>query len=522
MKRSLSLCFLSAALAASIAGCSRPRPPADATGLAHPSASTVRSANTAPAAVPATTRVTVYSGDYDALATPRNRYGRDVPGYALVNTQLRYSLSAGDNIVTLRKLPHAIDVAAVALHPANDASVAIDGQRFIAPPGDAAAVLADALGRRVAVEHTAGGAKQTDNGILVSAGNGLVLALSDGRTKVIREYDNFSLLDGTQPAAEPTLRWRVSAQRSGDAGFALSYPTGGLAWHAEYLATLGTGTGCTLSLEGAALVANRSGVDFPKVALTLVAGEPNRVKDDSPVVFDTAAAPERFAADNQSMPQPRASGEYYAYPIPLRTTLADDAIERVPLFARAPAVACERAYETSPAINVWPPPRPLIEPDFNQQDGTQPVKTIVSFTNDKASGLGQPLPAGRVRVFDGGDFLGESQLSHTAQGGKLRFDVGNVFDLSAERTRNDFRVDRTGRTMTEAFTVELRNAKNTDAVVQVIEPLPRWTDWDVVASSVPATKRDAQHAQFDVPVPAGGEATLTYTVRYRWPQGMRP
>ena len=43
-----------------------------------------------------------------------------------------------------------------------------------------------------------------------------------------------------------------------------------------------------------------------------------------------------------------------------------------------------------------------------------------------------------------------------------------------------------------------------------------------VASSVPAKKRDARHAEFAVPVPAGGEAVLTYTVRYRWPQGMRP
>ena len=40
--------------------------------------------------------------------------------------------------------------------------------------------------------------------------------------------------------------------------------------------------------------------------------------------------------------------------------------------------------------------------------------------------------------------------------------------------------------------------------------------------SVPATRRDAQHAEFAVPVPAGGEAVLGYTVRYRWPEGMKP
>jgi hypothetical protein len=76
--------------------------------------------------------------------------------------------------------------------------------------------------------------------------------------------------------------------------------------------------------------------------------------------------------------------------------------------------------------------------------------------------------------------------------------------------------------MTESFAVTLRNAKKTDATVTVVEPLPRWSDWEIVASSVPASKRDAQHAEFAVPVPAGGETVLTYSVRYRWPEGMKP
>ena len=51
--------------------------------------------------------------------------------------------------------------------------------------------------------------------------------------------------------------------------------------------------------------------------------------------------------------------------------------------------------------------------------------------------------------------------------------------------------------------------------------MPRWSDWEVTTSSVPATRRDAQHAEFEVTVPADGETVLTYTVRYRWPAGMR-
>ena len=76
--------------------------------------------------------------------------------------------------------------------------------------------------------------------------------------------------------------------------------------------------------------------------------------------------------------------------------------------------------------------------------------------------------------------------------------------------------------MTEAFTVTLRNARERDATVTVVEPMGRWNDWSITSSSVPAKKRDAQHAGFEVVVPAGGEAVLAYTVRYRWPAGVRP
>src|SRR5690606_39137083 len=138
--------------------------------------------------------------------------------------------------------------------------------------------------------------------------------LPDGRTKVIREYDNVSLLDAShQPASGPELRWQVQAQDAGNAAFALDYATGGLAWRAEYLARLGKDGACSLSLDGAAMVANRSGMDFRNVALTLVAGEPNRVQPVAYYARDAAQAmrapapppaPEQYA-------QPRRSGEYY-------------------------------------------------------------------------------------------------------------------------------------------------------------------------------------------------------------------
>jgi hypothetical protein len=233
------------------------------------------------------------------------------------------------------------------------------------------------------------------------------------------------------------------------------------------------------------------------------------------------------AAPAPPPPTVRESGEYHAYDLPARVRIAHGSNERVPLFAPRQAIACERAYVVESDAPDWQPPQPIVAPTFRGVTGTLPVTTTVSVRNTKDAGLGQPLPAGRVRTFVGGgsagnDFLGEAMLAHTADGEEIRLQVGKVFDLRADREQTDFRLDRTGRTVTETFALTLTNGKKTAATIRVIEPLPRWSDWELVTSAVPGKKKDARHVEFEVPVPAGGETTLTYTVRYRWSKDVTP
>ena len=465
------------------------------------------------------TRLTVYSGDYEALADSEV-VGAGMPGHALVTRPLHYALKAGTNPISATSVPPAMDVEAALLRPQSP-GVRIESQRYVAPLSGSGDVISHVLGHKVTVEHTAGGAKQTDNGVLLAAHGGLTLALGDGRVKVIREYDNFSVVGGTDLLPQQaTLQWTVIAQQAGEADFLLSYPMGGMAWRAEYLATLADRADCRLTLDGAALVANRSGVTFAQARLTLIAGEPNRERRAGP------APQQRYAMAPAAPPMEpsteRSSGEYHAYELPGTTRVSNGATERVALFAPRPAITCERAYVVDADAPEWQPPQPLIDPGFRGKTGALPVNATVSVQNTKAAGLGRPLPAGRVRVFDGNDFLGESRLEHTAEGAEIRLEVGKAFDLGAERDNTAFRVDRAGRTITESFAVTLKNAKRTDVAIRVIEPLPRWSDWEIVASSVPSKKKDARHAEFVVPVPTGGETRLTYTVRYRWAPGVNP
>ena len=464
--------------------------------------------------------LTVYSGDFDAVAQSEGQPGG--PGFALVERRVGFELQAGENDVSLAGLPRALDSSSVVLKP--PAGVSMRGQRFDFAVAGQEELLRRALGQSVVVEQAVGNERQTHTGTLMSAGDGLTLRLADGRIKVLSNYSSFEL--PRLPAGvvnEPTLNWSLSADRAGRHEFGLSYATAGLGWRAEYnVNARGQGKQCRMSIDGAAMVVNRSGADFKDVMLTLVAGEPNRAPSAGPQA-DTMVKRERLQAmAAPAAPPAQASGEYQAYKLPVAGTLPQGSVQRLPLLDPAADIACERRYETSSQMGDWRPPYPIVDANFAAGDGQpQPVMATLRFKNAKADGLGLPLPAGRVRMFEGKDFLGEASLDHTAANQDVALSIGNVFDLGAERTREDFQLDRGGRTMTERVSLKLKNAKSGAATVRAQERLARWTDWEVVSSSTPFEKRNAQTVSFDVAVPAGGETTLTYTVRYRWAEDVK-
>lgn len=177
MKRTLTLALASAITACTVAACTEDAPKDTPARPAAPTAAADPGGEQAEAQ--ANTRLSIYSGAYDALA---GGHGGGETGYALVQRDLRFELNAGANSVAVGELPQGIDVAATSLRPTTQ-GVTVGAQRFIAPLGGAGQVFARAIGRRVAVEHTSGGARQTDNGTLVAAGDGVT---SPSRTAATR------------------------------------------------------------------------------------------------------------------------------------------------------------------------------------------------------------------------------------------------------------------------------------------------------------------------------------------------
>ena len=83
----------------------------------------------------------------------------------------------------------------------------------------------------------------------------------------------------------------------------------------------------------------------------------------------------------------------------------------------------------------------------NAQHPGAPIKDVVQvyyqFKNEETAGLGMPMPAGVVRVYQadskgGVQFVGEDRIDHTPKDETLNLKIGNAFDVVCERKQTDF------------------------------------------------------------------------------------
>ena len=98
--------------------------------------------------------------------------------------------------------------------------------------------------------------------------------------------------------------------------------------------------------------------------------------------------------------------------------------------------------------------------------------------------------------------------------------LGSAFGLIAERVRGEFRVDPEEHSARESFQIRLRNHKSDPVEIRVREHLFRWNNWEITGKSDPFLQKDANTIEFNVPVKAGEEKIVSYTVLYtKLPRG---
>ncbi len=478
----------------------------------HPSLLTLAIAGTfavgtlTPLHAASNTGLTIYRSDSSALYASSGD-GDVNAGYAVVREQRTLNLAAGVHDITLGDLPLQLDAEALALSfPDNDPKVI--SQRLLLAQGQNAA-LAALRGRTVEVLGSNG--EVLVNGILLRAGDGLLVRDASNRTTLVTHYAAVRAT-GTDFPTGSSLTLRLDAAHAGSATATLSYPTAGLGWRAAYVATVQSGTSCRLQFESRASIANRSGRDWRDLQLTLIAGEPNMAKDSAPRPMMAAARGYSAKAESADLPEQTSLADYRSYTLSTPVDLPDNSVSQVPLYAPR-TLDCERTALYANGSN-YRPPQPMLNPDFDQSSGGAIVSTLKLRAFDS-------LPAGYLRVLTADkngtpQFIGEGRINDTPKGSDATITLGTAFDLRAERTRTRFSVDAAAHTMDEAFRIELSNSSDTVRVVTVREHPQRWRQWTLVSSSSKPSQQTPDMLEFRVSVPAHGAATLDYAVRYQW------
>ena len=451
------------------------------------------------------TRLTIYSAGNDALFSGSSQGTLDA-GHALVHEKRTLDVAAGSHEVRIGGLPATIDPEAVAVGFGSGSTVNVLGQRVLLANASASGALDGAIGSQVEVQASGGG---FTGELLGASDNGVLIRTTDGKVHLVHDYASVTLPEDAVSGGS-SLLLDVDAKSGGQRDALLTYTTSGLGWRAAYTATLEGGSACRMQFKPQASIANRSGRDYDGADIQLVAGQPN-LGNRGVRMYSMAKAPAPMAAE--AMPVQASLGDYRSFTLAGAVSLPNGTVTLTPLYP-AQALACAREYVIDDG-NTYFPPKPNTN-DYGAQDyQDRPIASTLAFSAPDA------LPAGTLRAWiadrNGAPaLLGEGSVADTPKGQRVSVQLGESFDLRASRERTAFHVDAKAHTMTESYKVSLTNGGDAARTVTVREHPNRWREWSLASSSIKPSKQTPQVLEFEVPVPANGSATLTYSVRYTW------
>ncbi len=306
--------------------------------------------------------------------------------------------------------------------------------------------------------------------------------------------------------AKPSLIWHLN-NTLGVQQLEATYITNGVSWRADYVLTLAR-TDTALDIAGWVTMDNQSGATYENARLKLVAGDVNI----APPQVAAKGMRERtlaMSAPAPEMAREETFAEYHLYTIPRRTTIKQNQSKQVALLSGA-GVQCEKRYEFRGMVDFYSNRFPPMK--------DQHVDVFLKFQNTEANHLGIPVPAGIMRIYQEDSegmlqFAGEDRVDHTPKDEEIRLRMGKAFDVVADRVQKDF-AKISDRVCEAEFEITVRNHKEQDVVVDIVEPMP--ADWKILSKTHDFVKKDAHTAVFSVPVPKDGKVAVTYRVQVQY------
>ncbi len=427
---------------------------------------------------------------------------------ALIEDKRTLDLPAGRSRQEFRDVSASIEPATVTL---NGRGVGIVEQNFDFDLLSPSALMKNAVGQEVTVVRVnpGSGAETRERARILATNGGVVMQIGDP-IEVLRD-DGLParvIFDGVPPSlrARPTLSVTVQSDGSGRRPVSLTYLTTGLGWAADYVALFDEPNG-RMDVQGWVTLTNSSGTPYVNSSVLLVAGSvgqaPNRY--DPYGRYRPPPPPGGLVRAGTETANRERLGDFYLYPLPERTTIADKQTKQVS-FLDVKNTPATRAYEFR---NGW----------MATSDEPQSANTVLRFSSSRDQGLGDALPAGTVRVYQrdargNPQFVGEHQIGHTPMGSDVGLVTGQAFDVKVkpvveQRTRLGW-----GRWKTQ-MRYTLTNATPKPVTVDLVQA-GLWGDTRIEVESMKSERLSADQTRWRVPVPANGEATVTATFDSRY------
>ena len=406
------------------------------------------------------------------------------------------------------------------------------------------ALMDKAVGQQITLLRTnpATGAETREAATVLAANGGVVLKIGE-RIEVLRD-DGLPvrvIFDRIPPnlRARPTLSVTLEAERAGSRPLTLSYLTPGIGWKSDYVALFDEKAG-KIDVQGWITLSNNTGTTFANADALLVAGEVAQVQQNYGGYSPPRPPMPRGNRPGSESGDREQLGDFHVYPIKGRTTIANAQTKQVS-FLDASGVPARKGYEYR---NAW----------LGNQGEAQSASSILKFSNARASGIGEALPAGTVRVYmrdlrGQAQFIGESGIPHTPGGSSLALRTGDAFDVKVQPvlekresiTLDEWeRYDRWRIVTTEGgerkvsegyaerpktyYRTQMRyivtNARSVPVSVDVVQAgLNQWWWWRdirVPEESIAGVQDNADTRRWEVAVPANGRTELTVTFLTPW------
>ena len=299
------------------------------------------------------------------------------------------------------------------------------------------------------------------------------------------------------PNYSPYLSWNIRSSQTGRLKGDLVYKLSNISWETIYrLIINGQIKG---ELVADAVIFNNSSKDYMNTNIQLVEGKLNNVKPKISHSPKDNNAISRYAVSKM---EPASLGDYHIYNVEskIKKLIARESIT-VRMYGPL-NVDYEKIY---------------VFENSERQQKEEPLKVELTLSNTEATGLGIPLPAGKIDMYtftgSGGiEYIGSDQMGQVPKGESSTIQAGYAFDITGKRKVLNY--NRQRKSEEAVIEISVNNTRSDPVQIKIVEHING--DWVIKDQSHDYKKEDASTIHFAIDLEPGKKEYITYTYKKEW------